>query len=169
MSDRERLELLALASEQKRHDEELARKRLEAQTAQRQLQQKGSDEEQTEAVFQYCKKEFQGFELKSTGHEIKVDKSPASKIHSIKSDGHEYACLSISHCGSETNDFQGIIPVIMARCFQGEYQVSDHEGRKRSFKSFDELKEHLLNLLANMDRDAMKKLFATVRSQFSGQ
>jgi len=47
--------------------------------------------------------------------------------------------------------------------------VSDHEGRMRVFKSFDELKEHLLQLLAHTDRDALKKLFATVRSQFSGR
>ncbi len=34
-------------------------------------------------------------------------------------------------------------------------------------KSFDELKEHLIHLLAHTDRDALKNLFATVRSHFS--
>ncbi len=168
MSDRERLQALTLANEQKRCEEESARKQLEVESAQRQLLQKTSDEEQTEAIFQYCKKEFQGFKLKPTGHDITVDKAPASRIHGIKSDGHDYVCLSISHWGDETNDFQGMIPVIMARCLRGEYQVADHEGRMRIFKSLDELKEHLVHLLANMDRDAVKKLFATVRSQFSG-
>ena len=167
MSDRERLETMALANEQKRRDEDSARKHMEAENAQRQLRQKANDEEQTEAVFQYCKKEFQGFKLKATGHDITVDKAPASRIHGIKNDGHDFVCMSISHWGEETNDFQGMIPVIMTRCFRGEYQVSDHEGRKRVFKSIDELKEHLLHLLANMDRDALKKLFATVRSQVS--
>ena len=169
MSDRERLETMALANEQKRRGEESTRKQMEAENAQRQLKQKASDEELTEAVFQYCKKEFQGFDLKPTGHVITVDKAPASRIHGIKSDGHDYVSMNISHWGSETNDFQGIIPVILTRCFRGEYQVSDHEGRNRVFKSIDELKEHLLQLLANTDRDAMKKLFATVRCQFSGR
>lgn len=165
MSDRERLEALALANEQKRRDEESAGKQMEAENAQKQLQQTASDEEQTEAIFQYCKSVFQGFKLRPTGHDVTVDKAPASKTHGIKSDGHEYVSMNISHWGSETNDFQGIIPVILTRCFRGEYQVSDHEGRMRVFKSFDELKEHLLQLLANMDRDAMKKLLATVRNQ----
>lgn len=167
MSDRERLEAMAFADEQKRRDEECARKQMEAESVQRQLQQKASHEEQTEAVFQYCKKEFQGFKLKPTGHDITVDKAPASRIHGIKSDGHDFVCMSISHWEEETNGFQGIIPVIMTRCFRDEYQVSDHEGRMRVFKSFDELKEHLLHLLAHTDRDALKKLFATVRSQIS--
>lgn len=167
MSDRERLEAMALANEQKRRDEESARKQMDAESVQRQLQQKASDEEQTEAVFQYCKKEFQGFKLIPTGHVIQVDKAPASRIQGIKSDGHDYVSMSISHWGEETNDFQGMIPVIMTRSFQGEYQVSDHEGRKKAFKSVDELKEHLLQLLAHTDRDALKKLFATVRSQVS--
>ncbi len=46
MSDRERLEALALANEQKRRDEESAHKQMEAENAQRQLQQNASDEEQ---------------------------------------------------------------------------------------------------------------------------
>ncbi|HUP80615.1 MAG TPA: hypothetical protein VM260_18850 [Pirellula sp.] len=99
MSDRERLETMALANEQKRCGEESTRKQMEAENAQRQLQQKASDEEQTEAVFQYCKKEFQGFKLKPTGHDITVDKAPASRIHGIKSDGHDYVCMRISHWG----------------------------------------------------------------------
>jgi hypothetical protein len=167
MTDRERLEAMALANDQKRRDEESERKQLGAEKAEQQLQQKASDEEQTEAIFQYCKSVFQGFKLKPTGHDVTVDKAPASKIHDIKNDGHDYVSMNISHWGSETNDFQGIIPVILTRCFRGEYQVSDHEGRMRVFKSFDELKEHLLLLLASMDRDALKKLFATVRSQVS--
>lgn len=165
MSDRERLEALALANEQRRRDEESARKQMEAENAQRQLQQNASDEEQTEAIFQYCKSVFQGFKLKPTGHDVTVDKARASRIHGIKGDGHDYVSMNISHWGLETNDFQGIIPVILTRCFRGEYQVSDHEGRLKAFKSLDELKEHLIQLLANMDRDAIKKLFATVRSQ----
>lgn len=167
MTDRERLEALALANEQKRRDEESARKQIEAENAQKQQQQTASDEEQTEAIFQYCKSVFQGFKLKPTGHDVTVDKAPASKIHGIKSDGHEYVSMNISHWGSETNDFQGIIPVILTRCFRGEYQVSDHEGRMKVLKSFDELKEHLIQLLASMDREAIKKLLAKVRNQVS--
>jgi hypothetical protein len=165
MSDRERLEAMAVTNEQKRCDEESARKQMEAENARRRVQQKASDEEQLEAIFQYCKKEFQGFKLRPTGHDVTVDKAPASRTHGIKSDGHDYVCLSISHWGLETNDFQGIIPVILTRCVRGEYQASDHESRMRVFKSFDELKEHLIHLLAHTDRDALKKLFATVRSQ----
>lgn len=167
MADRERLEAMALANDQKRRDEESARMQMEAENAQRQLQQNASDEEQTEAIFQYCKSVFQGFKLKPTGHDVTVDKAPASRIHGIKSDVHDYVSMNISHWGSETNNFQGIIPVILTRCFRGEYQVSDHEGCMKVFKSLDELKEHLIHLLAHMDRDALKKLFATVRSQFS--
>ena len=167
MSDMERLEALALANQQKRSDEESAHKQMEAENAVRQLQQSASDEEQTEAIYRYCKSVFQGFKLKPTGHDVTVDKAPASRIHGIKSDGHDYVSMNISQWGSETNDFQGIIPLILTRCFRGEYQVSDREGRMRVFKSFDKLKEHLLQLLANMDRDAIKKLFATVRNQSS--
>lgn len=88
MSDRERLEALAQANEQKRRDEESARKKMKAENAGRQLQQKASDEQQTEAIFQYCKSVFQGFKLKPTRHEVQVDKAPASKVHDIRSDGH---------------------------------------------------------------------------------
>jgi hypothetical protein len=165
MTDRERLEAMALANEQKWLDEEASRKRMDDENAQRELQKKTSDEEQTEAIFQYCMAEFQGFKLRPTGHDVSVGKAPASRIHGIKGDGHDYVSMNISHWGSETNDFQGIISVILTRCFRGEYQVSDHEGRMRVFKSFDELKKHLLQLLASMDRDALNKLFATVRSQ----
>ncbi len=66
---------IALANEQKRRDEELACKQMEAENAQRQLQQNASDEEQTEAIFQYCKSVFQGFKLKPTGHDVTVDKA----------------------------------------------------------------------------------------------
>lgn len=167
MSDRERLEALALANVQKRRDEESARTQMDAENAERRLQQKASDEEQTEAILQYCKSVFQGFKLKPTGHEVQVDKAPASRVHGIRSDGHDYVCMSISHWGSESHDFDGLIPVIMTRCYQCGYQVSDHQGRMEILKSFDELKERLIQLLANMDREAVKILFATVRSLFS--
>jgi hypothetical protein len=169
MSDRERLEALAQANEQKRRDEESARKQMEAENAERHLQQRASDEEQTEAIFRHCKSVFQGFKLKPTGQDVQVDKAPASRVHGIRSDGHDYVCMSISHWGSETHDFDGLIPVVMTRCYQGEYQVSDHQGRMKVFTAFDDLKEHLIQLHANMDRDAMKKLFATVRGQVSGR
>ncbi len=120
MSDTQRLEAMSLAKEKIRREEETARKHLVAENAERQLKQKASDAVQTEAIFQYRKTELQGFKLKPTGYDVTVVKAPASKTHGIKSDGHDYFSMKIRLWGSGTNDFHGIIPVILTRCFRSK-------------------------------------------------
>jgi hypothetical protein len=74
--------------------------------------------------------------------------------------------LNISHWGDETNDFQGQIPVLLTRFRNGEYHVTNTEGTETTLKTFDQLKEKLVQMLSDMDREYLKKVFEQVRRHF---
>ncbi len=166
MSDRDRLEALARTMEEERqnhqHQLDIAEAD-EAKSAQREIT---SDKEITQTIFDYCLREIRGFKLVPTGHSVAVDMSNCSKIHGIQPDGMDYVCLNIQHWGEETNDFQGIIPLIMIRYRHGDYQLIGPTGKQSYLKSFDELRDQLVNMLAAVDRQAILALFAVVRSHF---
>lgn len=169
MSDRERLEKLAQEKEQKRQEAQAKEVQRQADEAKHRAELLTQDKEKTEEILAFCKKQFQGFKLVPTGHEVSVDMAGSSRIHGIQADGVEYVCLNISHWGEETNDFQGLIPLLLTRHRYGEYYVIDADGKRTTTKDFEKLKETLVQVLSEMDRAALKRVFEKVRSHFPGR
>lgn len=169
MSDRERLEKLAQEKEQARQEAGAKEQQRQAEEAKRQEELLTQDKEKPEEILLYCKQQFQGFKLIPTGHEINVDKAGSSRTHGIQADRVEYVCLNISHWGDETNNFQGLIPLILTRYRNGEYHVIDPDGERTTTKTFDQLKEKLVQLLSGVDRESLKRVFEKVRRHFPGR
>ncbi len=169
MSDRERLEKLAQENEQARQEAKAKEQQRQAEGAKRQEELLTQDKERTEEVLRYCTEQFRGFKLVPTGHEVSVGKAGSSRTHGVQADRVEYVCLNISHWGDETNNFQGLIPLILTRYRNGEYHVIDTDGERTTAKTFDQLKEKLIQLLSGMDRESLKRVFENVRRHFPGR
>jgi hypothetical protein len=163
ITDRERLTQLAQEKEQARQRAELEAKQRHADHERQQAEILAKDQKATEELFQFCKVQFEGFKLVPTGHEISVSKAPSSRIFGVEADGVEYAAFNVSHWGEETGDFQGLIPLLLARFRTPQYQVVDIDGKRMSFSSVDEVKCKLVEMISDMDREFMKRLFRKVR------
>lgn len=166
MSDRERLEKLAQEKELARQESLVKEQQRQADENKRQVELLTQDQQKTEEVLQYCKQQFEGFKLVPTGHEVSVGKAGSSRTLGIQADRVDFVVFNISHWGEETNDFQGQIPVLLTRFRNGEYHVIDADGARTTFKSFDHLKERLVQMLSEMNREYMKSLFERVRRHF---
>lgn len=166
MSDRQRLEKLALEKEMGRRDATVRDQRRAAIQEDRQAQLLVEDQQKTEEILEYCKQQFQGFKLVPTGHEVGVDKAPSAKILQRKPDGVPFVAFSIQHWGDETNNFQGHIPFLLARYRNGKYQVTDMDGQTTGKQSFDELKSLLVEMLSEMGRESVLRLFEQLRSRW---
>lgn len=166
LSDRERLQKLAHEKEQLRQSEAEKQKLRQIEEAKTKMELVANDHAKTIEVLKHCKEIFEGFKLVPTGHEVSVDTANCSVLHGIKSDGVDYVCLHITHWSDETGNFQGQIPILLARFRHGEYQVVDVEGKKYQAKTFDDLKQSLIHSLSEMGRDVMRKLFTNVRTHW---
>ena len=169
MSDRDRLAQFAQEKEQARQKADLEAKQRHAEEERQKMESLTIDQQRTEELFQYCKMQFEGFKLVPTGHEISVSKAPSSRIAGIQPDGVEYASFNISHWSEETGNFQGLIPLLLTRCRALEYQIVDIDGKRISFRSLDEAKAQLVEMLSDMDQPFMKRLFAKVRDRLTGR
>lgn len=169
MTDRERLEKLAQEKEQGGQEALAKEQQRQADEGRRQAELLAQDQQKTEEVLRHCKQQFQGFKLVPTGHEINVGKAGSSRTLGIRADRVDYVCFNISHWGEETNDFQGEIPVLLARFRHGEYHIIDGEGARTILKTFDRLREKLVQMLSQMDREYLKKVFESVRRHFPGR
>jgi hypothetical protein len=169
MTDRERLEKLVQEKERARQEALAKEQQRQADEGKRQADLLMQDQQKTEGVLQYCKQQFQGFKLVPTGHEISVGKAGSSRTLGIQADRVDYISLNISHWGEETNDFQGEIPVLLTRFRNGEYHIIDTDGATTTLKTLDQLKEKLVQMLSDMDREYLKKVFEQVRRRFPGR
>ena len=169
MSHRERLEKLAQEKERARQEALAKEQQRQADESKRQAELLTQDQQKTEEVLQYCKQQFEGFKLVPTGHEISVGKAGSSRTLGIQADRVDFVAFNISHWGRETNDFQGQIPVLLTRFRNGEYHVIDAHGARTTLKTFEQLKEKLVHMLSEMDREYLKRVFEQVRRQFSGR
>jgi hypothetical protein len=169
MSDRERLEKLAQEKERARQEALAKEQQRQADETRRQADLLMQDQQKTEEVLQYCKQQFEGFKLVPTGHEVSIGKAGSSWTLGIHADRVDFVAFNISHWGEETNDFQGQIPVLSTRFRNGEYHVIDTDGKRTTLKTFDQLKEKLVQMLSEMDREYLKRVFEQVRSHFSGR
>jgi hypothetical protein len=169
MSDRERLEKLAQEKERARQESLAKEQQRQAGESRRQAELLAQDQQKTEELLQYCKQQFEGFKLVPTGHEVSVGKAASSRTLGIQADRVDFVSFNISHWGEETNDFQGQIPFLLTRFRNGEYHVIDVDGTRTTLKTFDQLKEKLVQMLSEMDREYMKKIFEQVRRQFHGR
>ena len=164
-SDRERLEKLAQEKEQKRQQAATKEQKDRANRAEQEANLLTHDQQKTDEIFQYCQQQFTRFKLVPTGHEVGVGKAESSRIHGIEADLVEFVSLHITHWEEETGNFQGQIPVLLARYRNGAYQVIDSDGERTSIKTFDQLKEKLIEALSDVDTQALKRLFQKVRSR----
>jgi hypothetical protein len=169
MSDRERLEKLAQEKERARQETLVKEQQRQADETKRQAELLTQDQQKTEEVLQYCKEQFEGFKLVATGDEVSIDKAGSSRTFGIQADRVDFVCFNISHLGRETNDFQGQIPVLLTRFRNGEYHVIDADSTRTTFKSLDQLKEKLVQMLSEIDREYLKRVFEQVRRHFSGR
>jgi hypothetical protein len=169
MSDRERLERLAQEKEQARQESLVKEQQRQTDENKRQAEMLTQDQQKTEEVLQYCKQQFQGFKLVPTGHEVSVGKVSSSRTLDIQADRVDFVSFNISHWGEETNDFQGQIPVLLTRFRNGEYHVINADGARTTVETFDQLKEKLVQMLSEMGRDYLKKVFEQVRRHFPGR
>jgi len=160
MSDRERLEGLsrerALAREKANKEEERNRQD-EAQSIAIALE---TDKQKTEEIYSYCKREFQGFELADTKHVIGVSKTYCSTVHKVEARDVQYVCLSTMHRGIPP--IQGEIPLLLARHRHSKYHVVGVDRKQYVVDSFDELRDTLIGLLADLDREAMRRLLQRI-------
>lgn len=169
MTDRERLETLAQEKERARQEALAKEQQRQAEESKRQAELLMQDQQKSEEVLQYCKQQFEGFKLVPTGHEVSIGKAGSSRTLGIQADRVDYVSFNISHWGEETNDFQGQIPVLLTRFRNGEYHVIDADGARTTVKTFDQLKERLVQMLSEMNRDYMKRVFEQVRRHFPGR
>jgi hypothetical protein len=169
MSDRERLEKLAQEKEQARQESLAKEQERQAQERRREADLLTQDQQKTEEVLQYCKQQFEGFKLVPTGHEVTVGKANSSRTLGIQADRVDFVSFNISHWGEETNDFQGQSPLLLTRFRNGEYHVIDADGARTTLKTLDQLKEKLVQILSEMDREYLKKVFEKVRRQYPGR
>ena len=166
MSDRERLDKVAQEKEQARQESLAKEQQRQAEESRRQAELLTQDRQKTEEVLQYCKQQFRGFKLVPTGHGAGVDKAGSSRTLGIQADGVDFVSFNITHWGEETNHFQGQIAILMTRFHKGEYHVITADGARTPLKTFDQLKDKLLQMLSEMDREYMKMVFAKVRRHF---
>lgn len=164
MSDRERLEKLASGKEQARQESRAWEQQKQAEEASRREEGIKLDKSKTEEVMGYCKQTFQGFRLVPTRHEINVDTVGCSIIHGIEADNVEYVCLNITHWGKETDNFQGMIPLLVTRYRNGEYHIAGIGGARFRMKEFEDLKQRLIQLISDTGEDSLRVLFGIVRN-----
>jgi hypothetical protein len=169
MSDRERLERLAQEKERARQESLAKEQQRQTEESKRQADLLTQDQQKTEEVLQYCKQQFEGFKLVPTGHEVRVGTAGSSRTLGIQADRVDFVSFNISHWGEETNDFQGQIAVLLTRFRNGEYHVIDADCAKSTLKTFDQLKEKLVQMLSEMDREYLKRVFEQVRRHFPGR
>lgn len=169
MSDRERLEKLAQEKERARQEALAKEQQRQAEESSRQANLLREDQQKTEEVFQHCKQQFEGFRLVPTGHEVSMSKAGSSRMFGLQADRVDFVVFNISHWGQETNDLQGQIPVLLTRFRNGEYHVIDADGASTTLQTFDQLKDKLVQMLSEMDREYMKKVFENVRRYFPGR
>lgn len=164
-TDRERAEELARDRERKEIEAKAEENRRHSAIVQERAHLLAQDQQKTAEILQHCQKEFSGFKLAPTGHEVSVRTAESSRVHDIEADDVEYVYLYISHWGEETGNFQGQIPVLLTRYRNGQYELIDADGKRTVVKTFDQLKNKLVEALSSMNRDCMKRLFAKVRSR----
>jgi hypothetical protein len=155
MSDREWLEKRAREKEQARQRAEAARRQPEAREAGRQAGAVDADRRRTEEVYRYAQQTLAGFELVPTDLALVVGRAVSSKVLPLRPDGVEYVTLNVPHWDERT-DFRGKVPIAAARCRAGKYEVVDLD-RTTVVDTFDELREQLLDLVADMGDEYVAK------------
>ncbi len=166
MEDRARLEQLSREREESRLESERRRQQEETQAQQAQESEERLDASKTEELFEYCKREYEGFKLIPTGHPVEIDKAPSCHGLTSRADGVYFVAICISHYGEETGNFQGKIPLVATRFRHGRYELHADE-RTTYFDNLDDLRESLIKVLAGMDSKYLTHIFRRIATDRS--
>lgn len=164
-TDRERLERLAQENEKARVESKAAQGKKQAEIDQRNADQSAEDRQKTMEILETCK-EFNGFKLVPTGHEVTVNLAPSSRFLNREPDGIEYVSFNVSHSDDRSN-FQGQLSVLLARFRKGKYDVVDSSGESHFYKTLADTKEGIIKYLSGLGSDELGKLLEVVRRHWS--
>jgi len=163
--DRERLRELTKQKQQAKQAAEAERQRQEAEKVRKEAEERAADERKTQEILAYCTKTLVGHKLEQTNHELQVMRGPSARnlggSCGIQDNyGIPYVLVYVKHVGV---DIMADIPLLATRCLAGRYEVTETE-RGYSFDSLDKLRDKVLDLVAGMDQDYMKKVLDKIRS-----
>lgn len=164
-ADRQKLERLAQEREATRIAEDQKKQAQNEAHRQREAARDNEDIDTTKEVITYFRDTFKGFKLVPTDHEVSVDTAPTARVFpNVKADGVDYAMLHISHWGDETGNFQGQIPILLARHRHGKFCLHEVGEQVKRFDTFDEFKAAAVEAVAEIGRDSVMRVFEAVRS-----